>query len=73
VATALLCTFQPGDPRFDTSLAPVLAGEAAWTPAVAKGAAPPGGDAGVNGAACALDASQTSVVAETAATAQRAD
>ncbi len=73
VATALLCTFQPADPRFDTSLAPVLAGEAGRMPAVAKGAATPAGEAGVNGAACALDASQTSMVAETAATAQRAD
>ena len=73
VAIALLSTLQPAAPRFDRSLAPVLDGEAGWMPAVAKGAAPPAGEAGVSGAACALDASQTSVVAETTATAQRAD
>src|SRR5262245_54693559 len=46
VATALLCTIQPADPRFTTSLAPVSDGAAALASAAANGAAPPAGDDG---------------------------
>src|SRR5215510_12460932 len=73
VATALLCTIQPADPRFTTSLAPVSDGAAALASAAANGAAPPAGDdAAASGAAWTPDASQTRL-AETTATAQRAD
>src|SRR5215470_12667200 len=73
VATALLCTVQPADPRFDTSLAPVPDDAAPPLPTAAKVAAPPAGDdAPASGAACMPDASQTRL-AETTATAKRAD
>src|ERR1051326_588317 len=39
VATALLCTSQPADPRFATSLAPVPAGAASPAPARGVGVA----------------------------------
>src|SRR5262245_54481967 len=73
VATALLCTFQPSDPRFATSLAPVPDDAAPPLPTAARVAAPRAGDdAAASGAACTPDASQTRL-AETTATAQRAD
>src|SRR5229473_3220839 len=73
VATALLCTCQPPDPRFDTSLAPVSDGELRLMPAATTCAALLAADDAASGVACALDASQTTVVAETMAAAQRAD
>src|SRR3984885_6903851 len=68
VATALLCTVQPPDPRFDMSLAPVSDEDASVlaSPTPALRAARP------NGAACALVASPASVVATTRTAAQRA-
>jgi hypothetical protein len=72
VATALLCTCQPPAPRFEISLAPVPEAGLGWTAAVVIAAAL-AAEAAANGVACALDASQSSVVAETAAAPQRAE
>src|SRR5215469_1995675 len=71
VATALLCTCQPAVPMSEMSLAPVSAGELAWTTVVA-GMAGLAADVAASGAAWALEASQTSVMAETPAAIQRA-
>src|SRR5215470_4584484 len=78
VATALLCTAQLLAPRLETSLAPVPEGELTVTAAVrAAAAARPGPCATVPcgvaaaGAPWALDTSQASAVADTAAAAKR--
>src|SRR6266571_3668901 len=71
VAVAVLCTRQPAEPTLDTSLAPVSDGELRLMPTVRTGGVL-AGDTADCGAAWALDASQRSVVAATAAAAQRA-
>ena len=70
VATALLCTFQPPDPRFVMLLAPVSAGDPRLAPATAARGARwaatarlRAADGAGNGAACTLEASQISAMA----------
>jgi hypothetical protein len=72
VAIALLCTAQPADPRFATSLAPVSDGEPALTSALLTGAAGPYGEAGVDGLAWAIEAVHSSAAAETTTVVQLA-
>jgi hypothetical protein len=72
VAIALLCTAQPADPRFATSLAPVSDAEPAPTSALLTGAAGPYGEAGVDGLAWAIDAMHSSAAAETTTVVQLA-
>src|SRR5260370_32644096 len=67
VATALLCTSHPPEPRFDMSLAPASDGELRLMPAAATGAAAPAGDHGLNALAWAGEATDPSTVPETRA------
>src|SRR3984893_7493417 len=73
VATALLCTSQPSEPRFETSLAPVPDGELVLTAAAIIGVLAVVGEcartralpaAVVNDVACALVVSASSAAAE---------
>src|SRR5258707_3940924 len=55
VATALLCTSHPPEPRFDMSLAPASDGEISLMPAAATCAASPVGDNRANRLTCSND------------------
>jgi hypothetical protein len=81
VATALLCTSQPREPRFETSLAPVPDGELVLTAAAIVGVLAVAGEAVrtrplpaafVSGMACALVVRASSAAAEMTTVARRA-
>jgi hypothetical protein len=73
VATALLCTSQPPEPRSEMSLAPVSDGELGLTATAWAGVSWSPCSVMAVGTACALDIDQASAAADRAATAKRTE